>query len=238
MDYEKDVLKEAVDFLVEFEDAIKGALIDDTDFDNIDLYGDMRDALHTSVIDRGYTPGDAVYILENCENEEDDSGIWEGLKDWREQLSARAAYSYGNDVWFKAEELYKELKDNYKDKENDAMDEAEEKEEEFNDYDKLANEAWNDFVEEHTVQPVKEGSEEEIELLKEWLALRKDAGMWGGYPLGSCYIDARCGSGHGMPEVKEFVDCDQEVAEKLPHMKHKSHLDVEMRLEELRQSEE
>ena len=239
MDYEKDVLEEAVDFLLEFEDAIKGALIDDIDFDNIDSgYGDMRDALHTSVTDRSYTPEDAVYILQNCENEEEDSGIWEGLKDWRDELSARAAYTFSNDVWSKAEKLYNELKDNYKDKEGEAMDEAEEKDEEFDDLDKIADEVWNDFVEEYTVQPIKEGSKEEVELLKQWLALRKEAGIWGSYPLGGSYIDAREGSGHGMPEVKEFVDCDHEVAKKLPHMRHKSHLDVEKRLEELKHSGE
>lgn len=34
--------------------------------------------------------------------------------------------------------------------------------------------------------------------------------------MGMSYIDARCGSGHGMPDIKNFVDCDHELARKIP----------------------
>jgi hypothetical protein len=235
MDYDKDVENDAVNFIEEHEDEIKEAIADQKEFDGVGTrYGDIRDAFHEAVIDVAYSPSDAVYILESCENEETDSGLWEG-KDWRDELSAIAAYSFGNDVWFKCEEIYKELKERVSELIYEFEDDLDGSKEEFDEAREEAaiTQAWKEFVAEHTTKSIEKDSEEERELLQRWLALSKDASWWAGYPIGSSYIDARCGTGHGMPDVKDFVDFDHEIAQKLPWMQGKRKDDVEMRLDEL-----
>ncbi len=224
MNYEKDIIQEAIDFLKDHADDFKEAIMDRKDFDRNEI-SSLDESFHCNITDRAYTPEDAVYILEHCENEETDSGLWQRL-DWRGQLSARAAYSFSLDVWFKAEEIYKELVDLYIEAQEDYV---EKREEEHPELDKdditegrddtgIIDTVWRDYFKQLEPDKVEQGSQDELELLEEWLSLGKKAGTWGGYPLGRSYIDARCGSGHGMPDIKEFVDFDHEIAAKLPHM--------------------
>lgn len=228
VDYEKDVEEEADEFILDHEDNIKEAITDNTeDFSEVETkYGEIRDSFHEVVIDRAYSPSDAVCVLENCENEETDSGLWEG-QDWRDELSSRAAYSFGNDVWFKCEEIYNELKERVE----TMLDENAELERAV-----AIEKVFVQHKQEGETEPVEKGSEEEKELLRRWLNLNKDAGLWGGYPVGSSYIDARCGTGYGMPDVKDFVDFDHEMVYKLPWMRGKYKDGVEIRLKELKDS--
>ena len=221
-DYEKDVEEEATDFLKDQLEDVKTALVEDGDID------DLRDNFHESVVDRSYSPEDAVFILEACDNEETDSGLFEN-RDWREQLSARAAYSFGNDVWAKAEEIFEDLKGRVDDAEIDTESEEDIKPE-------IVEKVLKAWEEETTVQPIGDNPQEELRLLREWARLGNMAGLWGGYPLGGSYIDARCGSGHGMPNVKDFVDFDREVAQKLPNMTGKYKDAILARIKELETS--
>jgi hypothetical protein len=224
MDYQSEVEDEARSFIIDNEDMMVKALKNDADFDYNDI-DDLDSYWHETIVDRGYTLEDAAYILDNCENEEWDTGIWEGM-DARDAMSARAAYSYSNDVWFKCEEMWKEIKDRMQelvDDENVCEDEA-------------AQLAFDEFEDdnEHNIVPVEKGSEDEIHLIREWLQRNdRDAGMRGGYPVGGSYIDSRCGTGHGMPEVKDYVDFDHEFAQRVPWLSGKYKDAVQNRYDEL-----
>lgn len=242
MNYRKDVTQTAIGFLEFHADDFKEAIMDCKEFERNNIRP-LEESFHYYVTDRAYTPEDAIYILEHCENEETDSGRWEGLKDWRQELSTRAAYSYSLDVWFKTEEMYKELVDLYAEAQTKYVEERMNTHPELdeddicegrNDQD-IINAIWKNYFEELEPTRVTPGSQEELELLEEWLSLNKNAGMWGSYPLGDSYIDDRSGSGHGMPEIKDYVDFDHEVAMRLPHMVNKRRESVEQRIEELKE---
>ena len=224
MMYSNEIEKEARDFITDNRDMMVKALIAGADWDYNDIE-DLDAYWHETIVDRGYTVADAEYILDNCENEETDSGIWEGL-DYRDEMSARAAYSYSNDVWFKCENMFSELKDR--------MEEI--VEDEKCDNEKAANLAFDEFEQEGEVpfQPVEKDSDEELNLIRRWIRTnRDDAGIRGGYPVGGSYIDARCGTGHGMIEVKEYVEFDHEFSRKVPWLSGKYKEAVQIRHDEL-----
>lgn len=223
MNYDKDLLDDVTAFIESIEDEIKAALIDRTAFDNIDG-GDIQCRMEESI----YTPfslEDAVFVIDNCENEETDAGLWEGL-DPSDAIIAMAVYSYRADAWFKAEELYDEMLTNYE----DYIDR-------FDDVDNsvAADVIWDWFISLFEIKPVETGGITELAILEHWIRLNKDAGTWSGYPLGGAYIDARCGTGYSMPNVKNFVDCDRTVRYQLPHMNGKYCADVEARIDELKE---
>jgi len=233
-DYEEDIKKEAISFLEDNLEAVKDGLTDEQD--NLDaIQGhDLRDSFHGHIVDRSYTPEDAVAVLQNSDNEETDSGIWEGL-DWRDQLSARAAYTFGNDVWFKAEEIFKELSELVAEKISECQDANEDWDDiEIGD---VVEKVLKDWQDERKVQPVTD-AKEELVILEEWLTRnQRDAGMRSGYPLGSSYIDSRCGTGHGMPEIKAFVEFDHETARKVLGMAGKYRDAIIVRIAELKAQE-
>ena len=227
-DYEEDIEKEAISFLEDNLDAVKDGLIDDQEMLD-DIRGhDIRDAFHEQVVDRSYSPSDAVAVLEASDNEETDNGLWEGL-DWREALSARAAYTFGNDVWFKAQEIYTELAELVAEKVHGTDDDIEKED--------IVETILKDWQDDRKVQPVTD-AKEELAILEGWLTRNeRDAGMRGGYPLGSSYIDSRCGTGHGMPEVKAYIAFDHEVARKVPGMAGKYRDAIIARIQELKTQE-
>jgi len=229
MNYDREIEEEAYDFIFDHDEMIVQALKDDADWDYNDI-DDLDQAWHECIVDRGYTIEDAAYIISECHNEETDSGIWEGL-DAGEALSAQAAYSYANDVWFKCEELYNELKDKMQELIDEKDDDDERDDEDF------AQIAFDEFYEERRkpqITPVEKDSDEELNLICRWLRVNKDAaGIRGGYPVGGSYIDSRCGTGHGMPEVKDYVDFDHEFGAKVPWLYGKYREAVQERHDEL-----
>lgn len=232
MNYEKDILQEAKDFLSNNEDMIKEAIKNGADWDYNDI-DSLDENWHCEITDRSYSLEDAAYIISHADNVETDSGLWEG-QDPQDALRAQAAYSYANDVWFECERIFKEMKDEYE--EDRDHEEDHEEDENFN-TDKMEEEndkLLDDIIKRATAQPIEpaeQGSEDEKELIERWLNLNANAGLWGGYPVGSSYIDARCGSGHGMPDIKEYVDFDQEFRKKVPHLDGKRKEEVKAYLE-------
>jgi hypothetical protein len=78
------------------------------------------------------------------------------------------------------------------------------------------------------------GGEVELNAIQTWLRLGENAGTWSGYPLGSSYIDARCGTGYGMENVKDYVEYDHQIAIEHPHLRNLRKDQVKARLEEVR----
>lgn len=237
-DYGKEVKQEAVDFLLNQESMIVDALENDSDFDQNEIEG-LDSAWHENIVDRSYSLQDAAYILENCENEESDSGLWEG-RDARETLSAMAAYSYSNDVWSEAEELYNEIKermDELLEEEENSSEDLEDEADDESPEKVAAQKAFDEFRDNNAlaaIKPVEKGSPEELRQIEIWLRLNAEAGTWGGFPVGGSYIDARCGSGHGMPEIKEYVDFDREFSRRVPWLSGKYKNIVQARHDELK----
>ena len=250
MEYQNDVNTDAFDFLDEIEADIKEAIINgEEDVSEIRCdetgYGYIQDYFHESVIDRSYSIEDAAFVIANCENEETDTGIWEGLE-MHEAMQACAAYSYGNDVWEEVRDQYEGLADEYEpswkvvDGVGDDVRNGEDAAE-FDDEDDAENwitendadgeegyevvegrgnidEVWQQWAAGYTVDEIETGGMDELFVLKRWVLMAERAGTWGGYPLGSVYIDARCGTGYSMPDVKDFYDYDVIARHKLPSM--------------------
>jgi len=95
------------------------------------------------------------------------------------------------------------------------------------------DELWQEYESDFHVEPVGAGSTEELQVLRQWVRLSKKAGTWGGYPLGSVYIDSRCGTGYSMPEVKDFYDFDVIARQNVPGMVGKHGDAINDRIEEL-----
>jgi len=76
------------------------------DYDNGDSI------FHETIVDQDYSTDEAIELLSNLsEFEEEDSGLWEG-QDWEQILSIKAAYTYGNavyDIWRKLIEEINEI---------------------------------------------------------------------------------------------------------------------------------
>lgn len=225
MDYQDDIEQEARDFIQGIRDDVVGAMVEGHEWDRNDI-DNLDESFDESITDRAYTLQDAAYIIAECENEETDSGLWEGQQP-EDAIQTKAAFSFSLDVWFKCEEMYKELIDTYE----EAVEERDKKEGDATDQE-LAQSVFDAWEREQTTEPV-EDKQEQKRLIERWLHLNEDAGWFGGYPVGSSYIDARCGSGHGMPNIKDFVDFDHEIALKIPAIQGMRKGQVQAHLEEL-----
>ena len=219
LDYGEAVEKDAKEFVSEHIDEIAELMVNMEE----DLFTDnnIEESLN-GYLDRSYTPEDAIFVLDNSENEETDSGLWEGIKDWRQELGARAAYTYVNDVRGSIESIYKDAYEEFMtDQVDDSDDESDDSKES-----ERAKSILNSLTEEK-IEQVEPGTEREKEILSEWLRLNRNVGTRGGYPLGRSYIDGRCGVGFGMPEQYIYVKTDKVVAKQLPHLAGKTRNDVE-----------
>ena len=219
LDYGEAVEKDAKEFVSEHIDEIAELMVNMEE----DLFTDdnIEDSLNES-LDRSYTPEDAIFVLDNCKNEETDSGLWEGIKDWRQELGTRAAYTYMNDVREAVETIYKYAYEEFMtDQVDDSDDEPDDSKES-----ERAKSILNSLTEEK-IEQVEPGTEREKEILLEWLRLNRNVGLRGGYALGSSYIDGRCGVGFGTPEQYIYVKTDKVVAKQLPHLAGKTRNDVE-----------
>ena len=100
MRYLQDALDDAKDFFQNFETEVIDQLIEKGEVSG-DYFGDYEGGdsyFHENYVDKWYSRREAVDLLEELSQfEETDSGIWEGL-DLDRQLSAMAAYTYGNAV--------------------------------------------------------------------------------------------------------------------------------------------
>lgn len=230
VDYRKEVESEAKDFIDNHEDDIKESILEgNTDIDDVKphggLYEDFREECQPS-----YDLEDAAFVIKNCDNEESDSGIWEGQEP-EDAIISKAIYSFQNDVWEKIREIFEEMVSEYENQiadledehseteESETVEEDEEKAEE--EKKKIMDAIFKEYIQEKEVTPVEKGSEEEKELIERWFRMQKEAGMWGGYPVGSSYIDARCGAMFTEENIKDFVDFDHELAKKVPHLSGK-----------------
>ncbi len=109
--YNEKVKSESIDFIQNNEDDLKEAIIEDTDFDRNDIET-LDENFHCDIVDKEYSLSEAAFIIENSSEEETDSGLWESLS-LKKALSCKAAFTFGNDVWFKCEEIYNEIKSGY-----------------------------------------------------------------------------------------------------------------------------
>lgn len=210
LDYYREVEKDAKEFLLENIDEVMESMASGEE----ELGDELRYEKLQENFDRWYTPEDAIYVLDNSNNEETDSGLWAGVDNWRDELNTRAAYTYITDVRESVDKIYK---DAYEEFEN-AADELNPESDDFDEKQKdLAKSILSPKVEEN-IEQVESGSEEEREILSEWLRLNREVGMRGGYPLGGSYIDARCGVGFGQPDQYEYVMNDHRVAKQIPHL--------------------
>jgi len=258
MDYDTEVEKDAYAFLSDIEDDIKEAILNgEDDVSNIrcDIsgYGEIQDAFFESVTDRSYTIEDAAFVIANCTEEETDTGLWGG-KDMYDAMQTCAAFSYSHDVWAKVVEVYEEMLDKFEpsyivvDEDDNAVKEFSEDGEAENWIESQPgrtrglwvkegrgniDELWQEYEDENTTKPIEAGGSDELFALKRWVKLSEKAGTWGSYPLSGSYIDARCGTGYSMPDVKNFVDVDHETGLKLPHMRGKYIDAIKERIEEL-----
>lgn len=100
--YNLDALNDAIDMAQEFAQQIADALIETGDVYPLDLDG-LDEFHHESHVDKAYSLLEAATILDQVENETD-WGLWQGLEP-REAISAQAAYSYGNAVLERFDEI-------------------------------------------------------------------------------------------------------------------------------------
>lgn len=245
MSVKDDAKGDAKNFLEYNDDMVRESITDGNR--SLDDHREFSDKFHEQVVDRSYSFDDALVILKECKNDETDSGLWEG-KELEDAIVIKAAFSYANDVRSEISDLYDELKELYDEKlaaleaEYESLEERSEAGEpltaeeqaKLDDRDNIVleqvafNEAWEEFQSAEAVIEVilAPGSEEEKQALDKWFALADKAGMFAGYPMGQSYIDARVGSGHGIPEVKDFVDYDHLMSARLPHLAGKAPSDV------------
>lgn len=80
------------------------------------------------------------------------------------------------------------------------------------------------LINQHAPEPIEPNSEEERKALLSWL-WASDRSNRGSYPLGSSYIDARCGYMYGTSE-HAYVTFDNELGLLLPHLRGKYANDV------------
>jgi hypothetical protein len=240
--YESEVRKEAVDFIEEVMDEVKEALQNEEGYL---LDGDVDDRFFECVTDRSYTLSDAAFVIENSRNVEDDSGLWQG-QDPQDAIKSQAAFTFANDVRSEIEDIYEQIKSEYDDKYVEIYDKMIESAPEKVDADEDdypeedARDAAFKFAEEYfydeydpKVEVVTEKSAK-INMIEKYIALGRNADLWSGYPVGSSYIDSRCGIGYGMPNIHDYVEYDHMIARAIPDICGKSEREVKDYLEGLK----
>lgn len=235
MEYNQIIEKEAIDFIIEHEDMFKEAIVDEIE-STYDI-SEFERTFHENVTDRAYTLSDAAFVIENSDNPEDDSGMWGGQEPG-EAIRTQATYTFSNNVNSEITDQYNKLKEEYETAFCEEENEIENDDINTNDdvdTDKIINQIFTDLKDEQTIEPIETRTQEELHLLKRWLKRSDEAGMRGGYPLGSSYIDSRCGVGYGQMDQYDYIEFDHMVAKMLPDMAHKYRGTIEPRIAELEQ---
>lgn len=111
--YYQQTKEDAIDFIDELTDEIVEQFLSDgeigEDIRNDFAHGDSL--FHETIVDRWYSPEDAIMLLSNLhEWEETDEGLWEG-QDWEEIISMKAAWTYGNAVYEFATDVINQIRD-------------------------------------------------------------------------------------------------------------------------------
>lgn len=109
--YDEQVIEEAKCFLYDNEDMIRDAIKNGSDFDRNDI-DELDEVFHYSIVDRAYSLMEAAFIVENCHEEEHDSGLWDGQSP-RDAINTMAAFSFANDVWDELTALYEQIRSEY-----------------------------------------------------------------------------------------------------------------------------
>lgn len=246
VDYYDEVRKEAVDFIEEVMDEVAESL---KNGENYLLDGDVEDRFFECVTDRSYTLSDAAFVIENSNNVETDSGLWEGQEP-HEAVKTQAAFTFSNDVHATVEEMYEDIKSEYDDNYNEVYDDLMKRHEndvkadpDDDDYDatedaeNAAVEYAKDYFEGEYGNRVSvvTDKKEQIFMIERYLTLKDNASLWGGYPVGGSYIDSRCGVGFGMPNIHDYVEYDHKVARAIPDIRGMYTEDVRKYLSSLRQ---
>lgn len=107
------VKADAQDIISNYIEEIAKMLIDDGEA-STDLYNDYNDMdANISESDSyGHNPSDAIEIIDELsEFEEEDSGLWEGCRDYGEILSAIAHYTYTNALYHEIESMIESIND-------------------------------------------------------------------------------------------------------------------------------
>jgi len=110
--YRTDVISDAFEFLRYNEQDIKEAIAEETATLDAVLNGGIYDRFCEDLHSRTYSWMEAAIIIENCKREEEDASLWFGRK-MEDAVQVCAVYSYANDVWDMAVELYSDLLDEY-----------------------------------------------------------------------------------------------------------------------------
>lgn len=230
MDYKEDLEKDAVDFILENEETIGESITSSKDFDKFTEDNEGYDLIHEQILDNmALTIGDAAYIIENCTNQADDPGMWEGQEP-TQAIQTMAIFSYENDIYSEIESKYEELVEIYNNVSSiNQDDERTILKKESDDFKK----ALSIFKDRYCTKPL-ETNQEKITALEQWLRLGGKAGLWSGFPLGSSYIDMRCGVGYSIPDVKDYNDYDKKVAYLVPEANGLYRKDVEKLIKKLK----
>jgi hypothetical protein len=144
MSYRDDARSDAKETVAYFKDEIVGMLLEKGEASD-DLFNDYPNGdsyHHENHTDKSYDLQEAAELLDELrDNEETDSGLWQGLEP-REAVCAQAAYTYGNAVYAEWRELIEkindeasDLMDDYDDRIRNAETEQEEAAEEGDEYD-------------------------------------------------------------------------------------------------------
>jgi hypothetical protein len=236
--YDAEVRTEAVDFIDEMLDEFIEAMQNESDYF---FEGDVEDRFFENVGDRSYTLTDAAFVIENSDNVETDSGLWEGQEP-AEALETQAAFTFSNDVRSEVEEIYESVKSEYDEKYSEICDELEAKHFDEEDYEPSedAMEAASQFAKEYFQEEYHEKTEvikntgDKIRMIERYLDLGNHASSWSGYSCGSSYIDSRCGVGFGMPEIHDYVEFDHMIAKAIPDINGKGKSEIRKYLEDLK----
>ena len=212
MGYKQDIQERAEDFIKEHRDEIKTAIVENREFYDVD---ELTEAVREEEF--YFTLGDAVIVLEESSEVEEDTGLWGG-KQPEEALQIKAQFTAQHDLEIAVKELYDELKQLFDDLDDPKLGpDADEDAWKADAMDHIIKD-WESTLK---IEPLKPGSQEEKDALLRWFYWQeKDIGMRSGGPLGSAYIDSRCGSGY-TDDSAEFINVDHEVAALLPHLAHK-----------------
>lgn len=107
-------VEDARELLLDEIDSVVRGLMESYDWYNVHEDIDYNGGWHSAIIDRAYRPIEAVDILETYDQyEETDSGLWDGVGDWRKILSIIAAFTYSNACFAEAQDFWDTLQNDF-----------------------------------------------------------------------------------------------------------------------------